>query len=60
MSTDIVIIGIKEMMELYNFTSKEAYRLVMTRGCPVLPRRRGGPYKVIKDEFESWLRGRRA
>lgn len=25
-------------------------------GCPVLPRKSGGPYKVVQDEFEKWLR----
>ncbi len=56
METTIEIIGIKEMTELYGFSRKEATRLLNTHGCPVLPRDAGGPYRIIKDEFEKWLR----
>ena len=59
MATDIVIIGIRELVELYGFTSKRAYKLVQTTGCPVLPRMPGEPYQLIQDEFEKWLRTRR-
>lgn len=59
MTTDIVVIGIKQIMDLYGFSSKEAYKFVNTKGCPVLPREPGAPYKLIKDEFEAWLRSRR-
>lgn len=59
MTTDIVVIGIKDIMSLYGFNSKETYKLVNTKGCPVLPREPGAPYKLIKDEFEAWLRSRR-
>lgn len=60
MNTDIVILSLKEIMGIYGFTRKEATRLVRTKGCPVLPRVEGAPYRVIKDEFEQWLRTRRA
>lgn len=59
MTTDIVIIGIKDIIELYGLNETEVYKLVQTKGCPVLPRKRGGPYRIIKDEFETWLRSRR-
>ena len=59
MSTDIEIIGLDDIMVLYRFTRKEATRLLNTRGCPVLPRMDGAPYRIIKDEFEKWLRSRR-
>lgn len=59
MSTDIVIIGVKDIISLYGFSSKETYKLLSTKGCPVLPREAGAPYRLIKDEFEKWLRGRR-
>ena len=52
----IKIIGMNEMLELYPFTRKELTALLNTRGCPVLPRKSGGPYKVVQDEFEKWLR----
>ena len=59
MNTDIEILTMNEIMELYGFARKEATKLVRTKGCPVLPRVDGAPYKVIKDEFERWLRSRR-
>lgn len=59
MDTDIRILTLKDIMKLYGFARKEATRLVRTKGCPVLPRVQGAPYKVIKDEFEQWLRTRR-
>lgn len=60
MDTDVFIIGMREIMELYGFTRKEATRLLNIKGCPVLPRDKNAPYRVIKDEFEQWLRSRRA
>ena len=59
MTTTIEIIGIKEVIELYGFSRKEATRLLNTRGCPVLPRESGQPYRIVKEEFEQWLRTRR-
>lgn len=60
MKTTIEVIGIRDVIELYGFSRKEATRLLNTRGCPVLPRESGMPYRIIKDEFETWLRSRRA
>lgn len=60
MKTSIEVIGIRDVIELYGFSRKEATRLLNTRGCPVLPRESGQPYRIIKDEFENWLRSRRA
>ena len=60
MDTDIVILSLKEIMDIYGLARKEATRLVRTKGCPLLPRVEGAPYRVIKDEFEQWLRTRRA
>lgn len=59
MKTNIEIIGIKEVTGLYGFSRKEATRLLNIRGCPVLPRESGQPYRIVKDEFEQWLRTRR-
>ena len=58
MYTDIVVIGLKDVIELYGFSRKEATRLLNTRGCPVLPRESGQPYRVVQEEFERWLRTR--
>jgi len=59
MRTTIVIIGMAEIIELYGFSRKEATRLLNTRGCPVLPRESGQPYRVIQEEWEKWLRTRK-
>lgn len=59
MNTTIEIIGMNEILELYGFSRKEATRLLNTKGCPVLPRTSGMPYRIVKDEFEQWLRSRR-
>jgi len=59
MNTDIKILSLKELMSLYDLSRKEITRLLRTKGCPVLPRVEGAPYKVVKDEFEQWLRTRR-
>ena len=60
MTTSIVIIGMNEIRELYGFSRQQATRLLNTKGCPLLPRGEGEPYRVVKDEFEQWLRSRRA
>ena len=60
MGTTIEILTMKDIMELYGFSRKEATRLIRTIGCTLLPRHSGSPYKIIKDEFETWLRTRRA
>lgn len=59
MQTTIVILGMDDVMKLYGFSRKEATRLLNTRGCPVLPRESGQPYRIIQEEFEQWLRSRR-
>lgn len=59
MSTDIVILTVKDIMQLYGFNKKEVYKLLSTKGCPVLPREAAAPFRVIQDEFEKWLRNRR-
>lgn len=58
MHTTIVIIGMNEILELYGLSRKEATKLLNTKGCPVLPRGSGEPYRVIQEEFERWLRSR--
>lgn len=59
MTTDIEIITVPDIMELYGFKRDEVYKLLKVKGCPVLPRSETAPYRLIKDEFERWLRSRR-
>lgn len=56
MTTSIVILTMKDIQELYGFNRDEAYLLLKTKGCPVLPRKANAPYKVVQDVFEAWLR----
>ena len=60
METKLRIIGMHDICEMYNLTRKEATKLLNTKGCPLLPRVFGAPYKTVQDEFENWLRQRRA
>ena len=58
METNITIISLKDVMNLYGLSRKQATRLLNTKGCPVLPRRDGDNYRIVKEEFELWLRSR--
>lgn len=58
METSITIISLKDVMNLYGLSRKQATRLLNTKGCPVLPRRDGDNYRIVKEEFELWLRSR--
>ena len=53
MYTDIVIIGIGDVMRLYGFSRKEATRLLNTKGCPDFPREIGQQYRIVKEESET-------
>lgn len=56
MKTSLVILNVKEVQNLYGFSRDEAYELLKNKDCPILPRARNKPYRVIQDEFEKWLR----
>ncbi len=58
MSTKLVILGVKEISKLYGLSSNMTYRLLNTKGCPLLPRENGAKHRVIQDEFEKWMRSR--
>ena len=53
------IITFSELCEIYGFGKAEATRYLNMRGCPVLPRKKGQPYKVVKSEFDEWLKAQR-
>lgn len=54
------ILEIQDIVERYQVTYYQARKWLNSRGCPVLPRGRGGRYRVLKDEFERWLKNSRA
>lgn len=59
LTTDVVILTPEKIMKLYDMGRDETYFYLRQKGCPVLPRKRNGPYKVIKEEFESWLKSQK-
>lgn len=59
MTTELEIIGVKDIMELYGFSWNYAYELVKQKGCPVLPRARNQKIRVVRSEFEAWMKGQR-
>lgn len=53
------IITFDELCEIYGFGYREAVRYLNTKGCPVLPRKKGQSYKIVKSEFDEWLKTQR-
>ena len=56
MNTTITIISLKDVMELYGLSRKQATRLLNTKGCSDL---QFALIQNIQDEFEQWLRSRK-
>lgn len=54
MEKQIEIIGLREVMA-YGFGRETARALLNVRGCPVLPRVKGGTYRIDRRAFEEWL-----
>ena len=52
----IEILTFSEIRKEYGFGRDELTHLLNTKGCPVLPRKHNAPYKVVKEEFEKWLK----
>ena len=59
LDTDIVILNFKQICQLYNLKHDEATFYLNQKDCPVLPRKKNAPYKVVKDEFEKWLKSQK-
>lgn len=45
-------------MALTGLGRKTITRFLNTKGCPVLPRRKGQPYKIPKEKFVTWVETR--
>lgn len=54
------ILKIQDIVERYQVTYYQARKWLNTRSCPVLPRSRGGKYRVLQDEFDKWLKNSKA
>lgn len=59
-STDIVILNTTDIQKIYGLTRDEVYAILNSKGCPRIKGGKNKHYKVIKDEFEKFLRARRA
>ncbi len=51
----IEIIGMEEIMKDYKLSREDATSYLNTKGCPVLPRKKHKPYKVVRHKWEEWL-----
>ncbi len=49
------IITYQEILEIYGLGQRTTRRYLNMKSCPVLPRKKGQPYRVIKSKFEEWL-----
>ena len=54
------ILEIQDIVERYQVTYYQARKWLNIRSCPVLPRSRGGKYRVLQDEFDRWLKNSKA
>ena len=59
-STDIIILNTSDIQKIYGLTRDEVYAILNVRGCPRIKGGNNKHYRVIKDEFEKFLRARRA
>jgi len=57
--TDIVILTTTDIRNIYGLTRDEVYALLNSKGCPKIKGGKNKHYKVIKDEFEKYLRNRK-
>ena len=49
------IMGLPEIMATLHISRKEATRILNLPGCPVLPRIKGGRFRVPKEAFLEWI-----
>ena len=54
------ILEIQDIVERYQVTYYQARKWLNIRSCPVLPRNKGGKYRVLQDEFDKWLENSKA
>lgn len=52
------LLTIEDIMKICGVGRPTATRLLRMKGCPTLPRVKGGKYLVPKDGFMAWLNGR--
>ncbi len=45
---------LKDVMAYTGMSYRGAKRLLETKGCPILPREKGGEYRVPETAFKDW------
>ncbi|QIB68227.1 hypothetical protein Ami103574_02385 [Aminipila butyrica] len=55
----IEIISLEQIMVDYALTRRQATKYLNKKGCPVLPRFKNQPYKVVRHKWEEWLESQR-
>ena len=50
------LLGIEDIMQLFDIGREAATAIANMPGCPCLPRRKGQTYRIPKDAFLAWIR----
>lgn len=50
------LLKIEDIMQLLGVGRDAATAIVNLPGCPCLPRKKGGTYRIPKDAFLAWIR----
>lgn len=49
------LLTLEDIMQMLGISRRMATRILTMKGCPVLPRTKGGKYLVPRDSFIRWL-----
>jgi hypothetical protein len=51
----IEIITMDQIIADYGLSRRQATKYLNKKGCPVLPRSKKQPYRVVRHRWEEWL-----
>jgi len=57
--TEIKLLTVKDISEIYKIPKNTVYELLHTKGCPIVKGGNGKRFLVEKGEFEKWLKSLR-
>lgn len=49
------LIGVEEVMAMTHLGRAKVTRLLNDKTCPIVPRTKGEPYLIDREEFEEWF-----
>lgn len=49
--------GVQEVMNYTGMSRKAVIRLLNTKGCPVMPRKKKEKFRVPREAFIKWIEG---